>query len=451
MAKTLDRRTMLKGFGAALGLPLLEAMLPSKFLSSVVRADEAVKRSAPLRMLFINQPNGVWMDNFKPAAVGPLTDLPPTLKSLEPLRQDFSVLSGLALDNANAKGDGPGDHARSGAAFLTGAHPRKTKGSDIKLGVSVDQYAASHAGQTTRLPSLELGCDAGKRAGDCDSGYSCAYVSNISWAGESTPMPKLVDPAHVFDRIFGKSGASMLTRLQSRKSILDFVSDETSQLQKEVGLSDQRKLVEFTTALREVERRIEQNIKLNSTPVKLPENTVHPEGIPHDYAQHIRLMYDLLALSFQTDVTRIGTFLVANEGSNRNFGFMGIEGAHHEMSHHGANADKIAAVKKIDKFYYDQFAYFLKRLKDTKEVGGGSLLDNCMIMLGSGIGDGDRHNHDNLPILLAGGGGGSIKQGRHIAFDRHTPLCNLYVSMLDRMGVKTPRFGDSTGALKELS
>ena len=441
----MNRRTMLKGLGAALSLPLLDAMLPARWTGSAAMAEGA----APRRMLFVTQPNGMWMDNFTPKEVGALpAQLPPTLQSLEPLRSEFSILSGLALSNAEAKGDGAGDHARSAAAFLTGAHPRKTAGADIKLGVSVDQIAAKAIGQNSRFPSIELGCESGRRAGECDSGYSCAYVSNISWSSDTTPMPKIVDPAHAFDRLFADAGVDMTARLESRKSILDYVRDDTQRVEKQLGVADQRKLDEFTTSVREVERRIELHLK--SKPVVLPTGTKRPAGIPENYAEHVKLMYEMIALAFQTDVTRIGTYLVANEGSGRDFGFIGATGAHHELSHHGKAVNKIESIKKIDKFYMDQFAGFIKRLKETKE-GNSSLLDNCMIVLGSGIGDGDRHNHDDLPVLLAGRGGGTITQGRHLQFAKHTPLCNLYVGMLQRMGVKAERFGDSTAALAQLS
>jgi len=458
----LDRRTVLKGMGAAIGLPFLEAMMgksayadepinPLKAAGLGGGGSSSGGGKAPLRSLFINLPNGMWMDNFTPPAPGALTALPATLKSLEAYKGEFSILSGLALDNARAKGDGPGDHARSSAAFLTGAHPRKTKGTDIKLGVSVDQIAATTVGQKTRFPSLELGCEAGRKAGECDSGYSCAYVSNISWANDTTPMPKLTDPAQVFDRLFGdQSGSDMTARLAARKSILDFVNDDTRRLQKNLGVADQKKVEEFATSVREIERRIEQNLKASSGQVRLPAGTVRPSGTPKDYAEHIRMMYDMLVLAFQTDVTRIATYLVANEGSNRNFGFIGVNGAHHELSHHGKNPDKVESIKRIDKFYMDQFGYFIKKMKETKE-GSGSLLDNCMIMMGSGIGDGDRHNHDDLPVLIAGKAGGTIVQGRHIKYPKNTPLCNLYMAMLQRMGVTAPRFGDSTGPLNQLT
>jgi len=459
----MDRRTALKGVGLAIGLPLLEAMIPGGCFGGKAYADE--KKSAlaaagmggggssktPVRLAFVAIPNGMWMDHFTPPAPGPLTNLPPSLKPLESLRGDFSVLSGLEQDNAKAKGDGPGDHARSAAAFLTGAHPFKTAGSNIKLGVSVDQIAAKAIGQQTHLPSLELGCDAGRKAGECDSGYACAYVSNISWADETTPMPKLVDPAMVFERMFGKDNGQfdMQRKMAERKSILDYVREDTRRLEKQVGLSDVRKLDEFTTSLRELERRIENNLK-NKESVAPPAGFARPTAIPKEYAEHLKLMYDMMIVAFQTDCTRVCSFQVASEGSNRSFSFMGVSGAHHELSHHGKKPDNVEAIKKIDHFYMSQFGYFLQRMKAVKE-GSGTLLDNCLIMMGSGIGDGDRHNHDDLPIILAGKGGGTAVPGRHIVYPKNTPLCNLFISMLQRAKVTTTRFGDSTGPLAQLS
>lgn len=465
--KPMDRRTALRGLGLAIGLPLLEAMSPKGWFAGEALADgksalaaagmgggsSAAAGGKAIRMAFITTPNGVWMDNFTPKTVGPLADLPPTLKPLDALKGDIAVLSGLAADNARAKGDGPGDHARSSAAFLTGAHPFKTAGANIKLGISVDQAAAKAIGQQTHLPSLELGCDQGRKAGECDSGYSCAYVSNISWADESTPMPKTIDPAAVFDRMFGNnaSGAQdMARRLAERKSILDYVKEDALRIKNQVGTADQKKVDEFTTSLREIERRIENSMKSKGPPVPPPGAVRPPNGVPKDYAEHIKLMYDLMVVAFQTDCTRIATFLVANEGSSRTFNNIGVTGAHHELSHHGKKPDNVEAIKKIDLFYMQQFAYFIKRLKDVKE-GSGTLLDNCMIVYGSGIGDGDRHNHDELPIVLAGKGGGTIVPGRHIRYPKDTPLCNLYLGMLQRAKVNATAFGDSKQPLAQLA
>ena len=443
--KPISRRTMLHGMGAMIALPFLEAMLPRGAGAAAWAGEgEAGAGASPLRAAFISTPNGMWMDNFTPKTTGANFELPPTLKPLASVQSDILIVSGLAQDNARAKGDGGGDHARSAAAFLTGTHPFKTQGRNIKLNVSVDQLIAKQAGQATRLPSLEIGCDNGRRAGDCDSGYSCSYVSNISWANETQPQPKLVDPALVFDRLFGSASGD----LKTRGSILDFTANELNTLNTQVSTSDRRKLDEFTTSIREVERRIKQEMSI--PPVKPPANFPRPDGIPEDFETHVRLMSDLLVLAFRMDLTRVSTFMFASEGSNRTFPTLGITGGHHELSHHGNSPEKVEAIKKIDKFHITQLAYLLEKLKNTKD-GGSSLLDRCMIMAGSGIGDGDRHNHDDLPIVLAGRGGGAWQSGRHVKLAKETPLCNLFVSMLQTMGAKTERFGDSTGALKELA
>ena len=438
MRTPLSRRTVLKGLGAAIALPFLEAMLP-RHKSAEVWAGENV----PLRAAFLSMPNGFWMDSFTPKTAGKDFELPATLKVLSAVKDDITVVSGLALDNARAKGDGGGDHARSAAAFLTGTHPFKTSGRNIKLNVSIDQVIAKNAGQSTRLPSLEIGCDSGQRAGDCDSGYSCAYVTNISWANEAQPLPKLVDPALVFDRLF----TSSMGDLKSRGSILDYTAGELNQLNTQVSSADRRKLDEFTTSIREVERRIQQ--EQNMPPPKPPANFPRPDGIPDDFETHARLMADLMVLAFRMDITRVITFMLAREGSNRTYPNLGVNNGHHEVSHHGHSPEKVEAIKKINKFHMTQVGYLLEKLKATKD-GGAPLLDRCMIMAGSGIGDGDAHNHDNLPILLAGKANGAWNPGRHVKMAKETPLCNVYVSMLQNMGIKSERFGDSTGPLKEL-
>jgi len=456
----ISRRTMLRGLGAAVALPLLDAMAPGVAGSVANAATEVAGAGsaggAPLRMASFFLPNGMVMEDWTPSSTGTGFELPPTLKALEPVREQITVMSGLALDNARAKGDGPGDHARSAAAFLTGAHPYKTSGSDIKLGVSVDQVAAKAVGQHTRLPSLELGLDRGALAGNCDSGYACAYVSNISWSSETTPVPKEVNPSKVFDRLFGPANERQAAefrakRLRYRKSILDFVAEDAKRLGRDLGKSDQRKLDEFTTSVREIEKRVERDREQQAKAkemAKIPDVKL-PEEIPDDIQEHFRLMTDMLVLAFQMDLTRVSTFMVASDGSDRTYRMLGISEGHHTLSHHGNNKEKIDQIRKIDKFHVEQFAYFLKRLSEVKE-GGKSLLDSSMILFGCGIGDGNRHNHNDLPVLLAGSAGGGITPGRHLKYDRNTPLCNLYVSMLDRMGVKVDRFGDSTGPLANL-
>jgi len=456
----ISRRTILRGIGTAMALPMLDAMMPGAVGGVAGAAAEAAgtggSAAAPVRMAMFFPPNGMCMEDWMRAGEGECFELPPTLKALQPLRDQINVLSGLALDNARAKGDGPGDHARSAAAFLTGAHPYKTAGKDIKLGISVDQMAAKQIGNETRLPSLEVGLDKGAMAGNCDSGYACAYSSNISWSSETTPVPKEVNPAKVFDRLFGpaserEAAEGRAKRLLYRKSILDFVAGDAKRLSRELGKADQRKLDEFQTSVREIEQRVERDRQRQAqakAESKVPDVKL-PDEVPDDPQEHFRLMADMLVLAFQMDLTRVSSFMVASDGSDRTYRQIGVTEGHHTLSHHGGNKEKIDQIRKIDKFHVEQFAYFLKRLSEVKE-GGKSLLDNSMVLFGCGIGDGNRHNHNDLPILMAGKGGGSVATGRHLQYEKNTPLCNLYVSMLDRMGVNVDRFGYSTGPLANL-
>ena len=441
----LPRRTFLKGLGTAIGLPVFESMLPG------VSAAAQASASAPKRMAFVYIPNGANMTDWTPKSVGTDFELPYILQPLQPVREDLLVLTGLAHDKARPNGDGAGDHARASATFLTGCQARKTQGADIRVGVSVDQYAAARIGKATRFASLELGCDRGKQVGNCDSGYSCAYSFNVAWKTESTPVPPEVDPRQVFDRLF--AGGSRMDVLQNRalrdqyhKSILDFVLEDANQLKANLGYTDRRKLDEYMTAVRELEQRIEQAQKFASV---LPDYS-KPSGIPKDYEKHIRLMYDLLAVAFQTDSTRIATFIPAHDGSNRNYPFIGVSDGHHDLSHHGNDEAKKQKIAKINQFHITQFSYFLQKLKSIKE-GDGTLLDNCMVVYGGGIGDGNRHNHDDLPVLCAGKGGGTIQTGRHLRYTRETPMANLFLSMLGRMGAPAEKLGDSTGTLRNLA
>ncbi len=446
MSKDLrfSRRAALKGLGACIALPWLEAMLPRTAWG------EAAKAAAPRRMAFLYVPNGVNMAEWTPKEEGAGFTLTPTLEPLQPFKDDFMVLTGLTADKARPHGDGGGDHARAMAAWLTGRQARKTDGADIRVGVSVDQLAAEKVGQATRFASLEIGCEGGRNAGNCDSGYSCAYSANLSWRGESTPMSKEVNPKLVFDRLFSSApkGDEAAARHERNKvSILDFVADDAKSLQATLGANDQRKVDEYLTGVRELELRIAKA----PPAVELGANKMdRPTGVPKDYKEHNRLMADLLALAFQADLTRIGTFVYANDGSNRSYkDDLGIGEGHHDLSHHSHNKEKLEKLQKINAFHMSHFAYLLERLKAVKE-GDGTLLDSCMIVYGGGISDGDRHNHDDLPILLAGKGGGALKPGRHVKYPRETPLTNLYVAMLDRMGAHVDSFGDSTGLLTGL-
>jgi hypothetical protein len=436
----LSRRAVLRGAGAAVALPLLDAMSPA--------FGAAAPAAGPKRMAFVFVPNGINMADWTPRAEGASFELPRTLEPLNPVKSDLLVLTGLTHDKARANGDGPGDHARSGASFLTGVQPRKTAGANIRAGISVDQVAAARIGRATRLPSLEIGCDRGLNSGNCDSGYSCAYSANISWKSESMPMAKEVSPRAVFDRLF--SAGADPKRDRQRRSILDYVAEDTAKVGRELGAGDRRKLDEYLQGVREIEVRIERAEKESrTTPTAAPKMDL-PVGVPRDYAEHMRLLFDLLVLAFQTDSTRIATFMLANEGSNRPYPFIGVSEGHHDLSHHGNDTAKKEKIAKINRFHMEQHARFLSRLKAIKE-GSGTLLDNCMIVYGSAISDGNRHNHDDLPVVLAGGGAGTIKTGRHIRYPQNTPMNNLFLSMLERMGVPTDTLGDSTGRLNNLS
>ncbi|RIK74695.1 MAG: hypothetical protein DCC68_22580 [Planctomycetota bacterium] len=444
----IKRRTFLRGVGTAIALPMLDAMLPERF----ARAAEAAgaKGPAPRRMAFCYIPNGAHMQDWKPDKEGKDFELPAILKQLEPVRGEVAVLTGLACDKARPNGDGPGDHARAQSAFLTCSQPKKTAGADIKVGISVDQLAAQKLGDRTRFPSLELGCEKGSQAGNCDSGYSCAYSANMSWRSESTPVPKEINPKAVFERLFGDGpadgvAATRAKRDAHRKSVLDFALEDANDLKRRLGVRDRQKLDEYLYAIREVETRI---VSADLVDQAGRPNIAVPVGVPADYAEHLRIMFDLMALAFQSDQTRIATFMLANDGSNRPYNQIGVREGHHDLSHHGRDKEKQEKISKINQFHMQQFGYFLKRLKSVKE-GDSTLLDNSMILYGSGIGDGNRHNHDDLPIVLAGRGGGTLSPGQHVRYRRDTPLANLYVSLLERMGVEVDEFGDSTGRLLE--
>jgi uncharacterized protein DUF1552 len=441
----IERRTFLRGLGTLVALPVLESLVPRAALAAT--AAGAAKSVPPRRMAILYVPNGAHMPDWTPKAAGSAFDLPEILEPLRPFRGDLLVLSGLTQDHARPHGDGPGDHARAAAAFLTGCQPQKTS---IKVGISVDQVAASQVGQKTRFPSLELGCDRGQQAGNCDSGYSCAYSNNISWKSESTPMAKEIDPRLVFERLFGGgvSGEAVEARARrekAQKSVLDFIREDAARLRGRLGADDQKKLGEYFEGVREIEKRIEKAQASRDKPVKLPRFE-KPDGIPRDYAEHIRLMGDLMVLAFQADLTRVATFMLANEGSNKSYAAIGVSEGHHELSHHGGDKEKQAKIKKINLFHLQQVAYILGKMRAVKE-GGETLLDRSMVVYGSGISDGNAHNHDELPILVLGKAGGTLKTGRHIRYPKNTPLNNLYLSLLDRIDSKTETLGDSTGRL----
>lgn len=442
----LSRRTLLRGLGVSLALPWMESLQPAA-------AATAAGPGSPQRMAFIFVPNGVHLPDWTPRREGYGFDLPHILQPLRAVQDDLMVISGLTHDKGRANGDGAGDHARSASVFLTGAQPRKTDGSDIRSGVSVDQVAAQAAGDATRFASLELGCEPGRSAGGCDSGYSCAYSSNISWSSESTPVGKETNPRFVFERLFGdgsqtKRDASAERREVLKKSILDFIAEDAQKLQSQLGYSDKQKLDEYLNGVREVERRIERTEE--GPKLSVDVDYPIPKGTPSDYGEHIRLLCDMMVLAFQTDRTRLSTFMFADAGSNRSYRQINVADGHHDLSHHRGDAEKHAKIREINRFHVTQLAYLLQKLKDTPDGENGNLLDNSMICYGSAISDGDRHNNENLPIVLAGHAGGQLDTGRHVRVARETPMCNLFLSMLDRFGTPVDFIGDSTGRLSEL-
>ncbi len=434
----ISRRTLLRGAGTAIALPFLEGMLPRTLLA-------APAAKAPVRLGFFFIPNGVNMEAWRPPkAPG---QLPETLQPLKPVITKINHISGLAHKNAEAGGDGAGDHARDSAAFLTGARPKKTDGKDIQAGVSIDQFAAAQLGESTRLPSLELGTQGGAQSGNCDSGYSCAYSSNISWKSPSQPMAKEINPRELFVRLFGDPKARASEQEVAReagflRSQLDLVLEDVKRLKARIGASDQAKLDEYLEGVRAIEKQIQAVEKAPKGP---PPDLQVPTGVPGDHGQHIRMLGDLLVAAFQTDTTRVATFMLANSGSNRTFPEAGVNEGHHTLSHHSGDKAKLDRIKKIDLFYVQQFAYLLEKMNAIKEENG-TLLDNVLILYGGAISDGNAHNHNDLPILLAGRGGGTVPGGRFLKLSGQ-PVCNLFLSMCDRAKVKAVTFGDGTKRL----
>ncbi|NOS72643.1 MAG: DUF1552 domain-containing protein [Verrucomicrobia bacterium] len=449
-----SRRQFLRGIGACIALPAFESLSPLKLLagsSTPASTLATTATGAPLRTAFLYFPNGVIQPNWWPGSDGVNFELSRTLKPLESVRQHFQVLGGLEHLNATAGKDGGGDHARANGTFLTGVRMKKSA-TDFRAGISIDQVMAREVGHLTRLPSLELTCDAGRNTGSCDSGYSCAYQYNVSWSSPTTPMSPEANPRQVFERLFGAGSAGERTaelkrRRAEQRSILDFIVEDARDLQRQLNAQDKDKLDQYLTGVRELESRIQRAEKFGDP--KDPEQQT-PAGIPPTYAEHIQIMYDTLVLAFQTDSTRVATMLLAHDGSNRSFPEIGIPEGHHELSHHLNDAEKIRKIADIDLWYAKQLARFLEKLRDTKDVDGNSLLHNSMIVYGSGNSDGNRHTHFNLPILLAGGGGATLTPGRYVKHGS-TPASNLFLSMADRMGVKSlERFGDSTGRLANI-
>ena len=432
----LDRRTFLRGAGVAIALPYLDAMTPA--FASVA--------APPVRLGFIFVPNGSNMSQWSPNPK--IKGLPPTLLPLTKVAAKVNILTGLDQKNGDALGDGAGDHARDSAAYLTGAHPVKTAGKEIKVGVSADQFAAQQVGKLTRLPSLEIGTEGSAQSGNCDSGYSCAYSSNISWRTPSSPMAKETSPRNLFIRLFGDPDAAADEAEKAReatylKSMLDLALDDVKKLKAKLGAADSGKLEEYLDAVREIESQIQA---VEKTPKGPPKDLAIPKGpAPKDFEQHLHIMSDLLVAAFQTDTTRIATFMFANSGANHTYPMLGINEGHHTISHHAGDKSKLDQLAKIDEFHVKQFAYLLEKMDGVKEEKG-TLLDNVMIVYGGAISDPNAHNHHDLPILLAGKGGNTIQSGRVIK-NGAAPLCNLFLSLFDRMKVKAETFGDSTKRL----
>ena len=454
MISRTNRRIFLKGLGAGVALPAFETFFGSASAKAAAdgKALATTATGAPLRTAFIYKPNGVNVDLWAIEGAGREFSLGPTHQPYAKFKKDLHFFGNLAHINGTAGPDGAGDHARANATFLTGARPRKTAGADIKLGISIDQVIANAVGDQTRFSSLELSCDGVRKSGVCDSGYSCAYQFNLSWRSDTTPMTPEANPRHVFERLFGSGPKeererSFALRNKRQRSILDFVLEDAKSLNRQLGRNDQLKLDEYMTGVREIERRIEKAERFG-----LPDDpgVEAPSGVPGEFQEHVRLMLDMLVLAFETDSTRVASFLLSHDGSNRSFKDIGVPEGHHSISHHQKNPDLLEKLGKIDLFYSQQLAYLLEQLSSRKDVDGNSLLHNSMVVWGGGLADPDRHRHTDLPVVVAGQGGGVLKTGLHTRVEEDTPMCNLFLTLLDQIGVKEERFGDSTGRISQI-
>jgi hypothetical protein len=436
--KFMPRRTFLRGIGATLALPLLEAMVPAATALAKTAAN-------PVRRLgFVFMPMGCDQSRWTPAGEGALGELSPILRSLAPVKEHVSVITNMELQNAY-----PGSHATSNSAFLSAAKARLTESTDYYLGTTVDQIAAQQIGQGTQLPSLELAMDLLQVVGQCDNGYACVYQNNLSWSSPTTPLPAEAHPRIVFESLFGEGGtlAERRAALRKKASLLDLFTEDLARIQRNLGARDRAKVSDYLDTVREVERRI-QKAEADTADHPLPDLD-RPVGVPASYAEHARLMFDLQVLAFQGDVTRVITFQLARETSNRTYPEIGVSDPHHPLSHHGNDPEKIARMAKINEFHVSLFAEFLGKLKATPE-GNGTLLDHSLYLYGSGIGNPNIHDHSNLPVLVAGGAAGGMKGGRHIRYDKPTPLANLHLTLLDKVGVRLDSFADSSGKVDEL-
>ena len=444
--KALPRRTFLRGIGATLALPLLDSMVPA------LAASPLAGTQSPTRLSFVYIPNGVIMDEWTPSTLGSNYELTSILEPLAPFRDDMLVLSGLAHRTGRAyDGEGPGDHARASATFLTGVHPRRTEGADLRSGTSIDQIVAREFRKHTQLASLEVALDSTEVVGTCDTGYSCAYSNTLCWSSPTTPVPMENKPRAVFERLFGDSDSSdpaqLHARMQEEGSILDFVTRDVARLLMQLGRKDQAKLTEYLDSIRDIERRIQ--IAEGQLDRELP-SLERPVGVPPTFTEHCKLMTDLQVLAFQTDMTRVMTFMMGREQNTRVYDELGIKDAYHPLTHHQSDPTKIAKVHKIDILHSQMFAYFLEKMRSTPD-GDGSLLDHSMIVYGSSLSDGNFHLHYDLPILLAGGGSGQLKGGRHIRYPEDTPMTNLFLTLLDKLDIPLENLGDSNGRLDFLT
>jgi hypothetical protein len=452
MPAGLNRRHFLRGLGACVALPAFASLLPTRLIAaSEVRKAAVTATGAPLRSAFLYFPNGSIPSAWWPKQKGTDFELSKTLQPLEECRQHLQIMGGLDDHSAEPEEDGAGDHARANGTFLTGVRLKKSA-TDLRAGVSIDQVFAREIGHLTRFPSLELTCETERPSGSCDSGYACAYQFNLSWSSPSTPMAAESNPRLVFERLFGagapgQRAASLRLRRSEERSILDFVLQDAHAMERRLSANDQDKLDQYLTGVRELEQRIHAAEKLGDPKDPM---TPAPAGVPPTYAEHMDIMFDMLTLAFQTDSTRVATLLLAHDGSNRSFSDIGIPEGHHDLSHHFGDQEKIHKVSEIDKWYVKQLATFLRKMEQVKDVDGKSLLHNSMIVYGSGNADGNRHSHVNLPMVLAGSGGGTLTPGRHI-HQSSVPASNLFLSMADRMGLQNlPRFGESTGRLSDV-
>jgi len=456
--RDFSRRKFLKGVGLAMALPALESMLPRRGLAAAVASGTTkmaatTATGAPLRTAFLYVPNGAIQAAWWPTGAGKDFELNRTMKPLEKMKDHFQILGGLDDLSANGGPDGGGEHARANGTFLTGVRIKKTNGADFHAGVSADQIMGRQIGLLTPFKTLEISCDVVLNTGSCDTDYACIYQHNLAWSTPTTPMSPEVQPRLLFERLFGAGAPkdrakNFAIRQQQKRSIMDFLNSERSDLAKNASARDKEKLDEYYTSVRDIEQRI-QAAEAASANRKLPDGDA-PEGIPTKFSEYVRLMYDMLFLAFQTDSTRVATFMIAGDGDNRQFPELNIGDGHHALTHHGGKANMIEQVTQIDTFYTQQLNYFLEKMEATKDIDGNSLLHNSQIVYGSGCADGNRHSHTNLPILLAGAGGGTLNPGRYVRF-QNQPLSNLYLSMMDRIGDNAPeKFGDSTGRLKDL-